>query len=174
MNSALRKQLARLSVVNTPGGQLVAGMLTADARSRGAAQQQRRDLIETREQLTATPTWTSVTLGSNTRNLNADAANYSVDVAKTHEGVALLRGIAERVTATFTLPWTLGTLPVGWRPARTAYVRSWLWEPATSTARSVRVVILAVGTVSVDQATSAPSGAIGTYVLLDGITFPIF
>jgi hypothetical protein len=119
----------------------------------------------------AVPTWQTVTYGANWRRLSNDA-QFEVQVSKVGDRV-LVRGVIERVTATFALPTTLCTLPVGFRPGRLAF--AWTgWRDGGTGRGFANLYLNTSGVISFEAgANFSPgvTGAIGEYVFLDNIVF---
>lgn len=127
------------------------------------------------------PLWEPVALQTNWRVLSNDAANYGLHVAALPGQLILMRGIVERINTAFSFgdaTRQLFTIPIGYRPTRTQYLKVW-FSDATTSRSIIRLIVATTGLVYVDQTLSdssagSVSGAPGGMIGLDGVQFPAF
>jgi hypothetical protein len=119
--------------------------------------------------------WQNLPLAANWRVLDLNAISYGCDVRILPGGLVIMRGIVERVTSQFAYPTQIAALPPAAFPARDQYLHAY-YRDGADTHNITRLIVSATsGAITVDQSLAGitNNGGVGTWVYLDGVTYPL-
>lgn len=115
--------------------------------------------------------WVTLSYGANWRR-TSDSAAFEAQASKTKEGLVLLRGRCERITSVYTLPTTIATLPVDFRPPK-GLAFAVIRNMGAGGANVVMLLINTDGTLVVNSETETGTETEGVSdsIFLDNITY---